>query len=65
MPIPPPISLRLDDVANTARVLRTLADQLVTQPPDLPSLAALLRQLAQDLEQDVSALTSALHDSTP
>ena len=52
-------------VANTARVLRTLAGRLVTQPPDLPSLAALLRQLAQDLEQDVTALRSALHDSTP
>ena len=62
MPNPPAIPPPLQDVANTARVLRTLADHMATHPPDPLALAATLRQLARDLDHDVTALREILHD---
>jgi hypothetical protein len=59
MQTPPAIPPALEDVANTARFLQSLAQQVDSGQFDAPSLAATLRQLARDLERDDAALRKA------
>jgi hypothetical protein len=65
MQLSPAIPPAVEDVANTARALQTLAQQVDSRQFEARALAATLRQLARDLERDVGGLRNALDGGTP